>query len=174
MSKTEAERLQTILEGIKQRLPDAVESEEHPYGDMMLNIKRERIHDVLAHLKRVGFEILMDIAGVDTMKLEGRKERFELVYNLFSIEKNLRVFLRVRVPEDDMTVPTATDLWEAANWGEREAYDMFGFHFEGHPNLVRILCHREFVGHALRKDYPIMKGQWATGTSDLTRDLERE
>jgi NADH:ubiquinone oxidoreductase subunit C len=73
-----------------------------------------------------------------------------------------------------MNLATATDLWQSANWAEREAFDMFGFNFKGHPNLTRILCHFQFVGHALRKDYPIMKGQWASGTSDLRPDLERE
>ncbi|MDH3216997.1 MAG: NADH-quinone oxidoreductase subunit C [Candidatus Krumholzibacteria bacterium] len=117
--------------------------------------------------------MLLDIAGVDMLKLE-HDERYLVVYMLYSIPNDLRLRVKVHVPEDDMNVSSVTDIWQSANWAEREAYDMFGFNFEGHPNLVRILCHREFVGHALRKDYPVMKGQWATGTSDLMPDMERE
>lgn len=167
------EKLNSIIETLKEEHPAAVEAVDQPYGDAVLTVKKERIHDILVSLKKAGFDLLLDIAGVDALHL-GRKERFEIVYNLYSLPQDLRLRLKVFVPADDMNLPTATDLWESANWAEREAYDMFGFNFEGHPNLARILCHREFVGHALRKDYPVMKGQWATGTSDLRPDLEKE
>jgi NADH-quinone oxidoreductase subunit C len=167
------ETLDSIVEKVKAEMGEAVEAVEKPYGDTVLTVGMRRLHDVLASLKSKGFDFLIDLAGVDGLRL-GRKERFELVYNLYSLRDDLRLRVKVFVPEGDMKVPTATDLWEAANWAEREAYDMFGFDFTGHPNLARILCHREFVGHALRKDYPIMKGQWATGTSDLKPDLEKE
>lgn len=167
------ETIDSLIEKLKAEMGDAVEAAEAPYGDFVLTVRRDRVHDVLSNLKSKGFDFLLDIAGVDGLRL-GRKERFELVYLLYSLRDGLRLRVRVFVPESDMKVPTATDLWEAANWAEREAYDMFGFDFPGHPNLARILCHREFVGHALRKDYPIMKGQWATGTSDLRPDIEKE
>ena len=167
------ETLDSMVEQIGQRFGEAVEGIDRPYGDVVLTVTKDRIHDVLAHLKSKGFDLLLDIAGVDGLHL-GRKERFEVVYNLYSLGDDVRLRVKVFVPEADMTLPTATDLWESANWAEREAYDMFGFDFVGHPNLARILCHREFVGHALRKDYPVMKGQWATGTSDLRPDLEKE
>jgi len=165
--------LDSIIEQVEQRFGEAVEASDRPFGDAVLTVGRTRVRDVLSHLKEQGFDLLLDIGGVDGLHL-GRRERFELVYNLYALESDLRLRVKVFVPESDMTVPTVSDLWMSANWAEREAYDMFGFVFAGHPNLVRILCHREFVGHALRKDYPIMKGQWATGTSDLRPDLERE
>jgi NADH-quinone oxidoreductase subunit C len=167
------ETLDSIIEKLRAETGDAVETVESPYGDVVLTVQRSRVHDVLSNLRAKGFDFLVDIAGVDGLRL-GRKERFELIYNLYSLRDGLRLRVKVFVPESDMKVPTATDLWEAANWAEREAFDMFGFDFTGHPNLARILCHREFVGHALRKDYPIMKGQWATGTSDLRTDIEKE
>jgi len=173
MSASEKERLQTVLDGMRQKLGDAILAEEWPYDDLTVTVARDRIHDVMSHLKDAGFDLLLDIAGVDLLKLE-HTDRYKLIYNLLSIANNLRIRVRVDVPESDMKVQSITDLWGSANWAEREAYDMFGFDFVGHPNLVRILTHREFEGHALRKDYPVMKGQWASGTSDLSVDLERE
>lgn len=167
------EKLDNMVERVTQQFGGAVEGVDRPYGDVVLTVGRKAIRDVLSHLKEQGFDLLLDIAGVDGLHL-GRRERYEVVYNLYSLGDDLRLRVKVFVPENDMNLPTVSDLWESANWAEREAYDMFGVVFEGHPNLVRILCHREFVGHALRKDYPIMKGQWATGTSDLKPDLERE
>lgn len=167
------DKLDALVQDVKKQFGEAVESVDLSYGDTVLTVTKARVHDVLADLRSRGFDFLMDIAGVDGLNL-GRSERFELVYNLYSLAGGMRLRIKVFVPESDMTLPTATDLWQSANWAEREAYDMFGFDFAGHPNLARILCHREFVGHALRKDYPVMKGQWATGTSDLKPDLEKE
>jgi len=167
------DNLESAIQALRERMPDAVEAVEVSYGDTVLVADRGRIHEVLSELRGQGFDFLLDIAGVDGLHL-GRRERFELVYNLYALSGDLRLRVKVFVPESDMRLPTATDLWQSANWAEREAYDMFGFKFEGHPNLERILCHREFAGHALRKDYPVMKGQWASGTSDLKPDLEKE
>ncbi|MEJ2720831.1 MAG: NADH-quinone oxidoreductase subunit C [bacterium] len=165
--------LESILEALKTAHPGGVEAVEDSFGDAVAVVSKPNLLDVLGFLRKQGFDLLLDIAGVDNLRREA-KERFELVYMLYSMEQGHRLRLKVFVPEDDMTVPSATGLWQSANWAEREAFDMFGFKFEGHPNLERILCHREFVGHALRKDYPTLKGQWATGTSDLRPDLERE
>ncbi|MBI4719979.1 MAG: NADH-quinone oxidoreductase subunit C, partial [Chitinivibrionia bacterium] len=136
-------------------------------------IERAALHGVLAFLKEKAFNLLLDIGAVDGRDL-GREERFEVVYALYSISNNVRVRLKVFVPESDPVLPTAADLWKAADWAEREAFDMLGIRFNGHPNLIRILTHHEFVGHALRKDYPIMKGQWCSSTRDMRADLEKE
>ncbi len=165
--------LDSIIEALKEAHAGAIEAVVDSFGDTVLTVARPHLIDALAFLKKQGFDLLLDIAGVDNLRRGGR-ERFELVYMLYSMEQGHRLRLKVFVPEDDMSVPSASGLWWAANWAEREAFDMFGFKFEGHPNLERILCHREFVGHALRKDYPTLKGQWATGTSDLKPDLEKE
>ncbi len=167
------EKLDGIVERVGKKFDDTLDSVEQTYDNVVLTIKRKRVHDVLAVLKDEGFDMLVDIVGVDGLHL-GWQKRFQLVYILYSINDDLRLRIKVRVPEDDMNLRTVTDLWQSANWAEREAFDMFGFNFEGHPNLTRILCHHQFVGHALRKDYPVMKGQWASGASDLRPDLERE
>lgn len=167
------EKLNSIIEAVKTNFGDAVDEIERPYDDVVLTVARKRSHDVLSFLRQEGFDMLLDIAGVDGLHLD-RKERFEVIYILYGMSDDIRLRVRVFAPEDDMNLQSVTDLWQSANWAEREAFDMFGFNFEGHPNLARILCHREFVGHALRKDYPVMKGQWATGFSDLNPDLEKE
>lgn len=85
--------------------------------------------------------------------------RFDVVYHLFASGRSRRIRLRVPVASADPVVPSVTGLWAAANWYEREVWDMFGIRFTGHPNLRRILMYEEFQGHALRKDYPIRKRQ---------------
>ncbi len=117
------------------------------------------------------FDLLLDVAGIDGIGLKGQKERFELEYIIYSISNDHRIRVRIRVPEDDMDMPTATDIWQSANWGEREAFEMYGFNFVGHPCLKRLLTHHEFQGFPLRKDYPVVQGQWCSRTSDLTDEM---
>jgi NADH-quinone oxidoreductase subunit C len=102
------------------------------------------------------FDLLSDVTAVDYL---GRAPRFEVVYQLYSVPLNHRLRVKVPVPEDDAVVPTASGVWRAANWGERECFDMFGIRFAGHPDLRRILMYPEFQGHPLRKDYPLMLRQ---------------
>ncbi len=173
MTHNEKQKLEELLTAVEQRVPGAIEGSERPYDDLVILVKRAQCHEVLKFFREQGFDLLSDIAGVDLLGVE-HKDRFQLVYILYSIANDLRLRVKVNVPEDDMNVPSVSDIWHSANWAEREAYDMFGFHFEGHPNLSRILCHSEFEGHALRKDYPIMKGQWATTSTDLMSHLEEE
>jgi NADH-quinone oxidoreductase subunit C/D len=112
--------------------------------------------EVLAGLARelrdgpTRYDLLMDLAGVD---FPDREERFDAVYHLYSLPRNARLRLKVPVAESDPVLPSLVPVWKAANWNEREAYDMFGLRFTGHPNLCRILCHEGFQGHPLRKDY---------------------
>ena len=100
------------------------------------------------------FDMMMDLCGVDFPDREDADGgRFEAVYHLYSIPRAERVRVKVRITESDPSVPTVTGIWKAANWFEREAFDMFGFQFPGHPHLCRILTHEAFQGHPLRKDY---------------------
>jgi NADH-quinone oxidoreductase subunit C len=172
VSSKDTARHDALVAEIKGRFGDALLDADRSYDDCALIVKREVVHDVLSYLKSARrFDLLLDIAGVDCMNLPTYRERFELVYILYSIPDDLRVRVQIAVPELDMDVPTVTDLWRSANWGEREAFEMFGFCFVGHPCLKRLLTHHEFVGHPLRKDYPLMGGQWCTSTSDLTEEL---
>jgi NADH-quinone oxidoreductase subunit C/D len=113
--------------------------------------------DVLAAVARelkdnpqTRFDLMLDLCGVD---FPDREERFEAVYHLYSLHRGSRLRLKVPLREDDAVLPSLIPVWKAANWFEREIWDMFGVRVEGHPNLSRILTHEAFQGHALRKDY---------------------
>ena len=100
------------------------------------------------------FDLFLDLCGVDNLRRRSQKSRFEAVVHLHSLPRNEHVRVRVLLPDEKKpALPSVTDVYPAANWFEREAFDLYGFDFPGHPNLHRILCHDAFVGHALRKDY---------------------
>ena len=107
------------------------------------------------------FDVLMDLTAVDYCRFPGREDgpRFEIVYHLYSLPHNHRLRVKVRADEDEAVVASATPLWPIANWFEREVWDMFGVRFDGHPDLRRLLMYEEFVGHPLRKDYPVNRRQ---------------
>ena len=106
----------------------------------------------------LAFDMLTDLTAVDLSPLE-KSPRFELVAHLYSIPRNHRLRLKASLPGRRPEVASLTSLWKNANWLEREAWDMFGIRFGGHPDLKRILLYPEFEGHALRKDYPLRKRQ---------------
>jgi NADH/F420H2 dehydrogenase subunit C len=113
------------------------------------------------------YDLFLDLAGVDNAKRSGRPTRFEAVFHLHSLSRDEHVRVRVILPDGaEPKLASVCDVWPAANWFEREAYDLFGFDFPGHPNLRRLLCHDAFVGHPLRKDYS--PGQrWFFAEEDL-------
>jgi NADH-quinone oxidoreductase subunit C/D len=113
-------------------------------------------------------DLLLDVIGVDFPE---REKRFEVIYNLRSLQHGHRIRLRTRVDENE-AVPSASGLFNSANWHEREVFDLFGVKFSGHPDLRRLLCHHEFKGNALRKDYPIEKGQMCYTVEKLLTDEE--
>lgn len=130
-------------------------------GDLTVSVKPDRIREMISFLKQgLSFEMLMDLFGMDYLKWEPPiPERFAVIYNLYSISQKKRMRVKAYVPESKPEIDSIWDIYKAANWFEREAYDMFGIVFKGHPNLQRILCHQDFVGHPLRKDYPADKYQ---------------
>lgn len=137
---------------IKEEFGDAIESARSFAGDLTFQVRRDAIARVAASLKdRHKFTYLIDVAGADYPK---REPRFDVVYHLHSFEANRRI--RLKVSTDESTpVPTVCGVWRVANWCEREAYDMFGVRFEGHPDLTRILLWEGFNGFPLRKDFPV-------------------
>ncbi len=153
-----------VLEAIRARLgPDVLETHEHR-GDATAVVTRAALPRALAFCRdepALAFDMLMDLTAVDYLKYPGREDgpRFEVVYHLYSLPHNHRVRIKTRVDEDDAVVPSAVALWPIANWFEREVWDMFGVRFGGHPDLRRLLMYEEFVGHPLRKDYPIDRRQ---------------
>ena len=114
------------------------------------------LRDVLKHCQgELEYDFLVDVASLDHM---GEDPRFEMVYELATINDAKHLRVRSKVP-DDAEVPTVADLWATANWHEREAWDLMGIRFAGHPDLRRMLLEENWVGHPLRKDYQ-MPSQW--------------
>jgi NADH-quinone oxidoreductase subunit C len=123
-------------------------------GELTLVVGAERIAQVLTALRddsQCLFEVLIDICGVDYPE---REKRFEVVYHLLSPRRNLRIRLKCETDEET-PVPSVVGVFPAANWFEREAYDMYGILFSGHPDLRRILTDYGFQGYPLRKDFPL-------------------
>ena len=123
--------------------------------EVTVYVPREHLATVCAFLKNdaeLRYNFLSDLTGNDWLD---RDPRFEVIYQLYSLQHFTRLRLKVRVPEDDCTCPTVTGIWSTANWHERETFDMFGIVFDGHPDLRRILLPDEWVGHPLRQDYEI-------------------
>lgn len=154
MNGERMENRKETLAAIRTAFPEGGGVTELPGGDVQsFRVDRAILPELARHLKsdpKLGFNLLADVCGVD---YPGREERFEVVYHLASLERGRRLRLKVPVRESDAVVPSVYCVWKAADWFEREAFDLFGIRFEGHPNLKRILCHPAFQGHALRKDY---------------------
>ncbi len=143
-------------ERIKSKFPDSVVDRSIKGGDATVTVKKEGVRALLAALRHdadLDFNMLIDLSAVDYLHWEEKANRFEVVYNLYSLRKRHRVFVKALVPEKDLNVDSVTPLWPAADWYEREVWDMFGIVFKGHPNLKRILMYEKFQGHPLRKDY---------------------
>jgi NADH-quinone oxidoreductase subunit C len=146
--------LEELASHVEAKLQGAIERREIARGELTLVVARERIVHVLTELRDDSnclFEVLIDICGVDYPE---RAQRFEVVYHLLSPRRNQRI--RVKCLTDEQApVPSVVEVFPAANWFEREAYDMFGILFSGHPDLRRILTDYGFQGYPLRKDFPL-------------------
>jgi NADH-quinone oxidoreductase subunit C len=125
---------------------------EVAFGDLSLHAQLPRIVEAIRSLRDDhGFQLLVDVCGVDYPE---RERRFDVVYHLLSMTRNLRVRVKVQTDEDT-AVPSITGVFPNADWYERETFDMYGVFFEGHPDLRRILTDYGFHGHPLRKDFPM-------------------
>ncbi len=157
----------TITETLQQKFPGAILSAHCDFGDETIVVELSKLVDVMSFLKsnpETPFNILLDACGVDYL---GETPRFEVVYHLYALSQKARLRVKVKVPDDNLTIPSVMPIWEAADWFEREAFDMFGIKFEGHPKLKRLLMWEEFEGHPLRKDYPIGKRQPIPEPADI-------
>jgi NADH-quinone oxidoreductase subunit C len=130
-------------------------------GDLAITVKREGLHDVARLLHddpEMDFDYIVHVSSVDW---PDDPERFEVVYEFYSIRRRQRVRLKTRVPEDDCVVDSLTDIWKGADFMEREVYDMMGIRFRHHPDLRRILMPDEYTeGYPLRKDFPLRGKGW--------------
>ena len=162
------ETVQAISELVASKLASALTEPPHiAYGELNLIVSRGEIARVLTILRddaELQFSILIDLAGVDYPK---RAERFDVVYHLLSITKNVRIRVKLAVGENQPVASVAT-IFPTANWFEREAFDMYGILFSDHPDLRRILTDYGFSGYPLRKDFPL------TGYVEVRYDDEQK
>ena len=134
---------------------EAVEGAMFDRNELAIYVRRENIREACAILRdssETQYNFLSDVTAVDWYPSE---PRLEVVYNLLSIPRKQRVRLKVRLAGDDAKLESITSVWPAANYFEREVFDLFGVHFEGHPYLRRIMMPDDWQGHPLRKDYPV-------------------
>jgi len=143
-----------VLDRLCAGRPDAVLSTHVDCGDATAVVDAELVHDVLAFLRdepELAFEMLVDLTAVDLLP---REPRFQVVYHLHSLAHGHRIRIKAGVASDHCEIASATGLWPAADWLEREVFDLYGLRFRGHPDLRRILLDDGFRGHPLRKDFP--------------------
>jgi NADH-quinone oxidoreductase subunit C len=144
---------QAAIDRLKPRFGDSISAPVEFRGEITITVSREKIVAACQLLKtECGFDMLTDLSGVDNY---GEDPRYEVDYLLYSLAHRCHLRLKVLVPEDDMIVDTVTGVWQGADWHEREAFDMFGIRFRGHPNLKRILMWEGYPHHPLRKDFPL-------------------
>ena len=163
----EMERLQTenphakatwqvpkVIAALQDRFGDTVTDVVGYAGETTVFVDKGAIADVCLFLRdEVGFDYLTDIGTVDRFTEE---DRFEVFYNVCALKARKRIRLKVVVDEEDPVVPTVTGVWKGANWHEREAWDMMGIRFDGHPDLRRIYMPEDFEYHPLRKEFPTL------------------
>jgi NADH-quinone oxidoreductase subunit C len=154
----------SLLEVVTTLLRDAIIDSHAAHGDTTILVASDTIVDTMRALKttpELAFNMLMDLTAVDYLR---REPRFEVVYHLVSLEiepratepaaLNRRLRVKAGVPEEPCEIASIADVWPAANWMEREVFDLYGIRFRGHPDLRRILLYDGFEGYPLRKDYP--------------------
>ncbi len=151
--------MKTLLqqaEFIKEKFPDIkVENDNVKNGNLIIYVDKDKITEFLTFLKNdsnLSFKILLDVFGADMLGI--REPRFEVIYILLSLKLNNRITVKVAI-DDQVSVPTSTEVFSSAGWFEREVFDMYGIVFKNHPDLRRILTDYGFEGHPLRKDFPL-------------------
>ncbi len=146
---------QELLKAIQDQFADKVTVVGEPFGLLTLETTRENIIEILSFLKNspvLQFIYLTDITGIHYPEQE---KPIGVIYHLHSLVNNVRVRLKVFLADGDVHIPTATTLWEGANWMERETYDFFGILFDGHPDLRRILNVDDMTAFPMRREFPL-------------------
>jgi len=143
------------IDWVAGRFGDDVVERDAFNGQPWITVRPERIHDVLEGLKaETGFDFLEDLTAVDYLDRPDVEGRFRVVYQLLDMERRELLRVKALVEDEDVEVPTVSDLYGTADWLEREVWDMFGIRFAGHPNLTRILMDQDFEGFPCRRDFP--------------------
>ena len=143
---------------LQEEFADAVLETGEFGGQAWAVIHRDHIVDVCRFLRDhedLQFDYLRDLCGLDNLGHAPFEKRFQVAYQLYSLKHRALLRLKVDCPEEDAVVPSVVSVWEAANWQEREAFDMYGIRFDGHPDLRRILMPEDYRYYPQRKDFPI-------------------
>ena len=165
--------LSALRTSLTKLLGDRLVGAEEGLGELTVVVRAAEMLDALTQLRdAAGFEQMIDLCGVDYSTYgDGAREcqRFAVVYHLLSVVHNARLRVRIFAEEDDFPVlESVTDIWSCANWYEREAFDLYGIVFTGHPDLRRILTDYGFVGNPFRKDFPL------SGNVEMRYDPEQQ
>ncbi len=162
----------TFITKLASQFPDSFLRSEEFCGETTVHVKKTEIFEIMQYLKKTNdsvFDYLVDITVVDCLKVGG-DERFVVVYHLYSHTYFRRLRVKAWIPEDDMNIPTMVPLWKTANWMEREAAELFGLSFTGHPDPRKLLLPDDFSGFPLRKDYPVQGEGYRSNFPDLKND----
>jgi NADH-quinone oxidoreductase subunit C len=144
---------QEAIEKLRTRFGETIGASIEFRGEITVTVSPEKIVEICQFLKtECAFDMLTDLSGVDNY---GEDPRYEVDYHLYSLTHLCRLRLKIRISEEDMTVDTVSGVWRTADWHEREAFDMYGIRFRGHPNLKRILMWEGYPYYPLRKDFPL-------------------
>ena len=138
-----------VIQAIRLQFGEGVKASEVKGVEARMDVHREKSYEILAALKGMGFDYLNCVGSVDRIA----SGELEAVYCLSSLNDPTKALVRVRAPREDPVIQSVVPLWSSANWDEREAYDLMGIRFDGHPDLRRILTSEDWAGHPLRKDY---------------------
>jgi len=150
------DRLASIVTHARERFPMAVSEPAEAFGEVSVEVARDRIADLSKILRDdAPFELLSDLSAVDYLGVNPSERRFLIAYHLSSPSHPHRLRMRVWIPEGDERCPTVTSVWPTANFHEREVFDFFGVVFDGHPDLRRIEMPEDWEGHPLRKSEPL-------------------
>jgi NADH-quinone oxidoreductase subunit C len=151
-----------LTSSLRHALSGLIEDVIYEHNEVTIIVAKEKLLEVCLLLRDeadFAFEQLIDVCGVDYLEYQGgnwNKPRFASVYHLLSIKNNHRVRVKTYLEEDSLIVDSVIEIWSCANWFEREAFDLYGILYDGHPDLRRILTDYGFVGHPFRKDFPLI------------------
>jgi NADH-quinone oxidoreductase subunit C len=165
-----SETLQHTVDSLSDNFADSFVEVYQSSGDTFIMVEASEIYNICSHLKEeLHFIYLNDIFGIDRFTSDGR---FEVVYNLISLRNREQLFVKVRLPEEEPTLQSVTDIWKAASWMEREVYDMFGVEFTDHPDFRRIYMPEDYDYYPMRKEFPLLGIPGSIELPSTTPDTE--
>lgn len=165
-----SETLQNAVDGLSEKFSDSFIEVYQSTGDTFIRVEADTIVEICRFLKEEQhFIYLTDVFGIDRFTSE---DRFEVVYNLISLRDRERLFLKVRLPEEEPVLASITDVWKSASWMEREVYDMFGITFTDHPDMRRMFMPEDYDYYPMRKEFPLLGIPGSIELPSTTPDTE--